>query len=316
VSAVYGAPKSTKTFLALDVALHVAHARNWYGQRVKGGGVVYVCGEGAAGARLRMKAWRQERDGDDGAPFAMIPQSLNLFDDDDELTRLIDEVNGLSGPMEAPVRLVILDTLARMIGAGDEDKARDINLFVRSSERIQRETGAHVMIVHHSGKDRDRGMRGSNALLGAVDVAIEVTKDDEGFCEAKVTAIKDGGDVGPFRYTLRQTVVGCDEDGEDIESCVIVPADASQGAKRKAPKLTPAELRALEQLRGALRDVGTLRDGVQIVPAGTWRDRCYSVHEGEHEAKKKHAQRVTKALIERGLVESDGAHVWLEEAAI
>lgn len=60
-------------------------------------------------------------------------------------------------------------------------------------------TGAHVLIVHHSGKDRDRGMRGSNALLGAVDAAIEVTKDaDTGLCEAKVTAIKDGGEVGPF----------------------------------------------------------------------------------------------------------------------
>jgi hypothetical protein len=151
---------------------------DWYGARVKGGGVIYVCREGAAGVRQRMKAWRQEKAGDRAAPFALVPQSINLFDGEEELDRLIADINGLADPMQGPVRLVVLDTLSRMIGSGDEDKARDINVMVRSAERIQRDTGAHVMIVHHSGKDRDRGMRGSNGLLGAVDAAIEVTRDE------------------------------------------------------------------------------------------------------------------------------------------
>ena len=77
-----------------------------------------------------------------------------------------------------PVRLIVLDTLSRMIGSGDEDKARDINMVVQRAEQVQRETGAHVLIVHHSGKDRDRGMRGSNALLGAVDASIEVSRHE------------------------------------------------------------------------------------------------------------------------------------------
>ncbi len=235
---------------------------------MKAGGVVYVCGEGAAGVRQRMKAWRQEKDGDTGAPFALLPQSINLFDAEDELDRLIADINGLADPMGGPVRLVVFDTVSRMIGPGDEDKARDINVIVRSAERVQRETGAHVMFVHHSGKDRDRGMRGSNAFLGAVDVAIEVSKDDAGLCEAKVPAIKDGGEVGPFTYTLRQSAVGTDEDGGEIVSCVIDPAGARQGGERAQPRLTDAERAALDQLETACRDSGTRRDNRLVVRAG------------------------------------------------
>lgn len=316
VSVVFGPPKSSKTFITLDLALHVAHGRDWYGLRVKAGGVVYVCGEGAAGVRQRMKAWRKEKDGIASAPFALVPQSINLFDGEDELDRLIADINGVADPMGGPVRLVVLDTLSRMIGSGDEDKARDINVVVRSAERIQRETGAHVMIVHHSGKDRDRGMRGSNALLGAVDAAIEVTKDEAGLCEAKVTAIKDGGEIGPFTYTLRQSAVGIDEDGDEIVSCVIDPAGASQSGGRTRPRrLSDADQHALDQLRELIGDIGTARDNLVVVPIRTWRDRIYSSSEGQHEAKRKRASRAVNALTSLRIVGADEEFAWLLEAS-
>jgi len=312
LSVFYGAPKSTKTFVALDLALNLAHGRDWFGLRVSPCGIAYICGEGTAGVLQRMKAWRQKRDGDVTAPFALIPQSINLFDDDDELDRLIADLKGLAEPMGQRVGLVVLDTLSRMIGGGDEDKARDVNVVVRSAERIQKQTGAHVLIVHHSGKDRDRGMRGSNALLGAVDAAIEVTKDaDTGLCEAKVTAIKDGGEVGPFTYTLRQTAVGTDEDGEEILSCVIDPAGARQSAK--GTSLTDAEKMALGVLWEICRDTGDMAGHLPNVPAGTWRDAVRDKGEGSPEARKKQAQRLTNKLIEKGFVGEAKGLVWIVE---
>lgn len=312
LSVFYGAPKSSKTFAAIDLALNVAHGRDWFGLRVRQMGVAYVSGEGAAGVRQRMKAWRQERDGEADAPFALIPQSINLFDDPDELDRLIADLNGMALPMGRPVGLVVLDTLSRMIGGGDEDKARDVNVLVRNAERIQRQTGAHVLIVHHSGKDRDRGMRGSNALLGAVDTAVEVTKDvDTGLCEAKVTAIKDGGDIGPFAYTLSQTAVGTDEDGDAILSCVIDPAGARQGGKRAA--LSDTEQRALQVLKELVGDSRDMPGHWRNVPLATWRDTFRDKEEGTFEARKKRAERSTKALIDKGFAEVRYNDVWLVE---
>ncbi|WP_226662934.1 AAA family ATPase [Alteriqipengyuania lutimaris] len=310
LSVVFGAPKSSKTFAAIDIALHVAHGRDWYGLRTRGGGVAYISGEGQAGVRQRMKAWRQEFEGEPGAPFALIPQSINLFDDPDELDRLIADLQGMAIPMGGPVELVVLDTLSRMIGSGDEDKARDVNVVVRSAERIQRMTGAHVMIVHHSGKDRDRGMRGSNALLGAVDAAIEVTKDaDTGLCEAKVTAIKDGEAIGPFAYTLRQTAVGTDDEGEEIVTCVIDPAGASQGVR--TPKLSDPERRCLAVLKELCGNVRDTAGQSPFVPIATWRDTFRDREDGSFDARKKRAERATKALIDKGLAEPWGDRVCL-----
>lgn len=309
LSIIYGPPKSSKTFLALDLAFHVAHGLDWFGHRVERGGAVYVSGEGSLGVRQRMKAWRQEHKVDATPRFAMIPRAVNLFDGDEELTLLIDTIRELRAHMGEPVRLVVLDTLSRMIGSGDEDKARDMNAIVRAAGAIQEQTGAHVLGLHHSGKDRERGMRGSNALLGAVDTAIEVQRFDTGLCEAKVVAIKDGGEVAPFKYTLRQSTVGHDDEGEPIASCIVEPAGASQGDEQRPRRLTDGDKQALAELDRLARDMGTGGDMGGFVPLSTWRDRCYSAGTGGNEARKKAFQRAKERLEAAGMIELSGEQV-------
>lgn len=309
---VYGAPKSSKTFLVLDIALHVAHGRAWRGMPVQRSGVIYVCGEGEAGVRLRMKAWRQEKGGETGAPFALVPQAVNLFDGEEEVDRLIRDILAAAELMSEPPRLIIFDTFSRMIGGGDEDRAPDQNVMVARARRIQDATGAAVLYVHHAGKDAARGARGSNALPGAADVVLQVTKNEEtGLCEGKVTMMKDGAEPAPFTYMLRQSTVGTDDEGDDIVSCVIDLAGASQGATR-GTKLTDLEKFALDQFDAVARDIGTDGDNRPNVPLGTWRDRIYSSGDGTHEAKRKRSQRGPKALEDRGIVIIEGGVAYLQ----
>jgi len=322
LSCVFGGPGTSKTFLALDLALCVAHGRPWFGKRVTAGGVVYVTGEGSSGLRQRIKAWRQENDGAPRVPFVMVPTSVNLFDDDAGANALIDDVKVHASLMETPVRLIVLDTLSRMIGSGDEDKARDINVVVQRAERLQRETGAHVLVVHHSGKDRDRGMRGSNALLGAVDTAIEVTKHDTGLCEAGFAKVKDGGDLDALRYRLSKSVLGVDEDGEEISSCVVCPADANEGAtKASGPRLTDVQTIGLRALQEALAEAGQLGGtrrappDVPSVPLWEWRKHAYRLgicdEEASQSARRKAFQRILERLQVLGIIGIDGDLVWI-----
>lgn len=318
-SAIYGPPGTSKTFVALDLALHVAHGRDWFGRRVAPGAVVYVSGEGASGMLLRMKAWRREKGDGTRAPFALVPSSVNLFDDDSGADMLIDDVKAHAAALDVPLRLVVLDTLSRMIGSGDEDKARDINVVVQRAEKIQRETGAHVLIVHHSGKDRDRGMRGSNALLGAADAVIEVSRHEEsGICEGKIVKVKDGSAVDPFKYTLRQSVLGTDEDGEDITSAIVDPTDASPGVTRGRPNLTNAEKIALEALDEALIDEGVVQP-IASVPSGgravkveAWRAHAYrrGIADGTEEARRKAFQRLRQSLQTKRIIGIEGEWAW------
>lgn len=322
LSSIFGAPGTSKTFLALDLALSIAHGRDWFGRRTAAGGVVYVTGEGSSGFRQRMKAWRQENEGAPRVPFVLVPSSVNLFDDDDGVKALIGDVRSHASVMGVPVRLIVLDTLSRMIGSGDEDKARDINVVVQRAERLQRETGAHVLIVHHSGKDRDRGMRGSNALLGAVDAAIEVTISESGVCEAQFPKIKDGGDQDALRYRLSKSVLGHDEDGDEIASCVIRPTDANDGATKAAgPKLTDVQRIGLNALREAAVEAGQVGGttrappDVPCVPLSTWRQHAYrlgiSDAEATSSAHRKAFQRMQERLQVLGIIGIDGDWAWI-----
>lgn len=321
-STVYGPPGTSKTFLVLDLALHVAHGRDWFGRRVAEGGVVYVSGEGGSGMRMRMKAWRKEKDGEPGKPFVLVPSSVNLFDDEDGVETLIADVKEHAAAMTVPLRLVVLDTLSRMIGSGDEDKARDINVVVQRAERMQRELGCHVLVVHHSGKDRDRGARGSNALLGAVDAAIEIARHETGVCEGKIAKVKDGGDIAPFKYELLQSVLGIDEDGDDITSCIVNPTDASTGESRGKTRLSDTAQIALSALRDALIEQGQPSPGgqipasVRVVHVDVWREYAYRrgiSPSDEPDARRQAFHRIRQKLQTTGNIGLWGDWAWLAQ---
>lgn len=107
-STVYGPPGTSKSFLVLDLALHVAHGRDWFGKRVAAGGVVYVSGEGGAGMLMRMKAWRQEKDGGAIAPFSykLLQSVLGTDEDGDEITScIIAPTDASTGEAKGTTRL-------------------------------------------------------------------------------------------------------------------------------------------------------------------------------------------------------------------
>ncbi|MBP0651263.1 AAA family ATPase, partial [Mycobacterium tuberculosis] len=86
--------------------------------------------EGQSGMLLRMRAWRDAKGDGTPAPFALIPASVNLFDNETGADELVADLAQLSARAGQPLRLIVLDTLSRMIGSGDEDRAHDINVVV------------------------------------------------------------------------------------------------------------------------------------------------------------------------------------------
>lgn len=167
LAVLYGPPKSAKTFLALDMALSVATGRDeLHGLKLRPGRTLYVLAEGGAsmmGDRLR--AWLQSRGSSTGENFSLHPRGLNLADN--------TAIDALLEHAGSDWDLIVVDTLARCM-AGDENSVKDMNAAIRGCDMIRERTGGAVLLVHHSGKDRSKGMRGSTALLGAVDSVIQM----------------------------------------------------------------------------------------------------------------------------------------------
>ncbi|SHJ24337.1 helicase RepA family protein [Wenxinia saemankumensis] len=305
LSMLYGPSNAGKTFVALDIAMHIAAGQTWRECRVNGGSVLYVAAEGGAGVRNRLAALKRERPEIADAPLTLLPVSLDLHSAGDALA-LCEII-----PDGEPA-LVVIDTLARSMGDGDENTAKDAAMFVRNCDLIREATGAHVMVVHHTGKDEDRGARGSSALRAAVDTEIHVTSEGEIVCKKQ----RDMAIAGPLHFALRDLRLGEDEDGDPVTSAVVEAA--APPAKVRKPLSGKNEV-AMQALADALREHGESRSGPmypagrQVVHVDRWREACsaHGLTSGASESAARTAfMRAKTKLMDLNEVREWGGHVW------
>jgi hypothetical protein len=222
---IYGAPATGKSFLCIDMAIAIARGQMWFGHKVKQRRVIYCALEGEAGISNRMKAIIEATKREDGL-IDIITQPINVLIKED-CVRLVEAIRATRS--DNPV--IIIDTLNRASSGSDENSSKDMGMIIDACKWIQASVGGLVCAVHHSGKDATKGLRGHSSLLAALDVAIETTRDgdDRNWTLAKS---KDGQDGIEFDFRLESVVIGHDEDGDEIHSCVIGPADEMSQSHR------------------------------------------------------------------------------------
>ncbi len=201
----------------LDIAAAVAGGDyEWFGRRVTQCPVTYVCLEGEAGMGKRVQAWSRHHNKPVPDAMCFITQPFDLLSDDvPELAKAIIAGGGSVG-------LVIIDTLNRAAPGADENSSVDMGNLITAAKQLQSLTGGLVCLVHHTGKDITKGLRGHSSLYAALDGAIEVTATDTrkawsvAKCKDDVT-----GDAHPFKLAI--VPVGIDDEGDEITSCVPLP---------------------------------------------------------------------------------------------
>lgn len=199
---IYGQPGSYKTFFALDMAISLAHGMPFLGHFnvPKAVPTAYITPEGTAGIKKRLKGWMEGHDVDHINNVAINRHAFHL-NDEEEVEAVIKKV--IASRLKPGV--LFIDTLARNF-AGDENSTRDMSLFVNNVMEIASRLGLAVVVVHHSGKDTTKGARGSIALLGAVDLAIEMTKaEGEKIATVRCRKQKDSEEFPAFNVTATVT---------------------------------------------------------------------------------------------------------------
>lgn len=235
MSVIYGPSNSGKTFWTIDLAYHIAIGAPWRGRRVTQASVLYLAAEGGRGVINRVASLKQEH-GVCDVPLAVKRAGLDLLHDQADLQHIVDLSAEVRAKLPNAPHLIVIDTLSRVMAGGDENSASDMTALIRNIDAIRATTGAHILTVHHTGKDAARGARGHSSLRAATDTEIEIMNED-GNRAAVVTKQRDHNGGETFAFTLKPVLLGHDQDGDEVSSCIIEVADADEfAAAKKAAK--------------------------------------------------------------------------------
>lgn len=286
---LFGPPQGGKSFLALDMAAHIALGTPWRGHRVKRGRVCYIAAEGAGGLVNRIAAYKNYH-GVDSLDVFVLPASPNFMNAMD-IKELITATVAL-----AP-SLIVIDTWAQSTAGGNENSGEDMGKALAQAKKLHRATKATCLIVHHSGKDAERGARGWSGLLGAADAMLEIRRngDDRVMTNTKQ---KDGTEGQEYGFKLNVVHLGEDADGDPITSCVVLESAVTR-AEVNMGKNEKLILKALEDSRGLdgeWPDVNTVIDAALLqIP--------FDATGGKNDKRRQNVRRALKSCIEKELLE-------------
>jgi hypothetical protein len=312
LAVLYGPPGTGKSFLALDMACCIAAGAPFHGHEVKAGAVFYIAGEGHNGLARRIHAWSQHNN---------IPrENLSLYVSEGPID-LINVNNAIQvaaavkklvkATGKIPV-LIVIDTLARNFG-GDENSATEVGQFVRHLDLYLRKIWkTTTLIIHHSGKDRDRGARGSSALKGAVDAEYEVSRKDDLIIRITSRKMKDAEEPPPLSFELIGKSV-LDNNGNPIGSAVLHLVDnkvpSEDPTTRNLGKQQKAALAILEgmHLEIAERLARQSREDHPVyVQIEDWKSKCEDAN-----VSRQRFHDVKTSLVDRNQIRIEEPHVFL-----
>lgn len=353
-----------KSFLLLDYAMNMAlacvdpvHSEVWFGRKVAKLGVVYVAAEGEDDFIIRMHAWKAAHGvADLELPIYLIPMAVDMRTGQERTEQLIAEIKDREQAclqrFGVKFGLVVIDTLNKCLAGGNDSKPEDIGPFLANCNRIREECNVSVAPVHHMPKDaRSVDPRGHSSLKGDIDFHWYVVPAKDGAPNSwTITRAKAGPTGAKHEFRLRQIILGQDEDGDAITSCVVTALatepsleeadmrDAAGGERRNMtadgraiiPDNQTLILKALHQAAESVGEAlpyGKDGDGKERpihVPHGRkavsmaqWTDEMVKIMPGDDKAGAKFKDKCRKArdaaaskFTMRGLIAIDGDWVW------
>jgi len=315
---VFGDSASGKSLLIQDLCFCVSTGIDWHGKPTQQGNVLYIVGEGQLGLQKRFRAISNKYGrGTNNLFISERPAALMCPDDTNEVRELIDQIGN--------VTLIVIDTLHRNFGAGDENSSKDFAQFLNNIDRQLKPCGATILVIHHSGHgDKERG-RGSSAIRAAMDFEYKVEKKqvDKKLCFSN-TKMKDFKPPEAMFFDFRT-------EGDSVVLELDDSYKTKGGTKRDKP-LNGNSLKVFQVLNKALEIAGEKPPQLiidyfehdrsqlpdKVVTAEAWRELAYPAMTviGEDEKKKTSAlkkayQRARNEITDRGYTGNHGDYYWL-----
>ncbi len=251
-SVMFGPSNCGKSALVCYLGNCLVTGTSFFDARVRQGIVVHVGAEAPESVLDRMQAYNLGN-APAASPYIVRMEPVNLSETA-QVDQFICDLKKCHRDLGQKIVLIVFDTLARSIGAVDENCAAAMTAIANAAERIARQLKAHVMLVHHTGKDAERGGRGSSALRGAVDTEISLSPLKGGSVRISQEKQRTMRKMDASFFQMKSFVLGLDEDGEERTTVIAVespkPSETDDtGNAAAASKYDTAVLTALHTRR-------------------------------------------------------------------
>lgn len=302
---MFGDPGAGKSFFAVDASMCVATGCDFHGKTVRQGSVFYIAGEGHNGLVRRFAAWGKHRGIDyTDAPIFLSDRPAQFLDS--ASARDVGEAVGEMAKLHGAPRLIVVDTLARCFGPGDENSTKDMSAFVAAMDELKAKfPGCTVLVVHHSGHGDKSRARGAVALKGSLDFEYRLDKS-ETVVRLINTKMKDAPQPPPQAYALKSVEIA-----SGVTSAVLNSVDNSSLAN--ICELTKVQKLSKDTYILAAAQSGIYTDNAFAgLPLEAWRTVFYAKHTGDSaDSKRKAFGRAREELRAKGIlsVEND-VYLW------
>lgn len=249
---VYGPSASGKSFLVLDMACAICMGVPWFGYKVNATTVFCIGLEGDAGYKGRVLAWEIEHDSPIPSNLGFILQQRFSLLEKGDIEKLAATI-----PQHS---VVIIDTLNQAALGIDENSSKDMGRVIENASLLMRLINGLVILVSHTGKNTELGLRGHSSVFAALDGAIAILREGKSKTRQwKVDKAKDGQDGESHSFSLKVLETGRDGEGETLTSCVIVKEKSSNSVAHSM--LTETQQLAMSAFFKALKAHGNSRLG-------------------------------------------------------
>ncbi|RTZ47489.1 AAA family ATPase [Candidimonas sp. SYP-B2681] len=316
VAMIYGASQSGKTLLGVDLAGAILNGREWLGQPTVKAPVAYAALEGPEGFRDRVKAYSKYHGKNVLADLMVLDKTFSLTDAShlDVLIKQLQAVGYRNG-------VFIIDTLS-VVAHGDLNQNSFGSEVYRACKRIVDALGGLVLLVHHTGKDEDKGAKGASSITQHIDTILKV-ESRRGSRTVKIEKQRDGDTAHVLQFAVHPLEIGRNEHGKTVTSVLAVKGQVSGVPMSKQNQEALDILDDLISKQGipaetvANLDKTSLSEGTPVVHKSDWRNAFLATlrtpTDKQKDTRRRAFDRAVEAAGDLGYIGLLGDHVYLRD---
>jgi len=295
LGAIYSLPGVGKSFVAIDMGLAATLGEQWWAENFPPNcKVLYIAAERYPEVRDRLEAACKKRGVEIPANFHLYarPKALQIVEQLLDLIAIAEKVQP---------DVIIFDTFSKMTLGKEENTSKEIGPIVENFGDVVRAAGPQCggLIVHHSGKDETKGLRGSIALLGALDGVWKLDRSENGGLTLSVEKLNAAEPPLPTYFRIESELVPDPQKPGEMRSVgVLVSQSYAQVAT------------GIEGNLAALLCDGFEVDGASASLLETEYNRAYKPKAADADkVSRRSINRALKKLVEQGDAEMSGKGV-------